>query len=139
MRVVLDTSVLVAAARSRNGACFKLISQLPSKQFEIALSVALYTEWNAVLTRPENIPPGLTEEDVVGYLRYLASIACLQDIYYLWRPVLKDPDDDMILEYAVASRSEFIVTHNIRDFSGCASFGITAISPGDFLKQLRNH
>jgi len=54
----MDTSVLVAAARSRRGASFSLVSNLPDRRFEIALSVALYTEWQAVLTRPEHLPPG---------------------------------------------------------------------------------
>ena len=56
MKIVIDTSVLVAAARSRQGASFALISSLPDPRFKIALSVALYTEWQAVLTRPEHVP-----------------------------------------------------------------------------------
>lgn len=91
MRIVIDTSVLVAAARSRQGASFVLVSSLPNPQFEFALSVALYTEWQAVLTRPEHLPPGLTVEDALGYLRYLASIAHLQDVHYLWRPFCAIP------------------------------------------------
>ena len=67
MRIVIDTSVLVAAARSRQGASFALISRLPDPRFEIALSVALYTEWQAVLTRPEHLPPGIRVEDVLAY------------------------------------------------------------------------
>lgn len=77
MRIVLDTSVLVAAARSRQGASFALVSRLPDPRFEIALSVALYTEWQAVLTRPEHLPPGLGVDDVLASLRYVASIAHL--------------------------------------------------------------
>ena len=103
MRIVVDTSVLVSAARSRQGASFALIGSLPDPRFEIALSVALYTEWPAVLTRPAHLPPGLRAEDVLDYLRYLTSIAHLQDVYYLWRPFLHDPGDDMVLECAVAS------------------------------------
>ncbi len=98
MKIVLDTSILVAAARSRQGASFALLSSLPDPRFELALSVSLYTEWQAVLTRPEHLPSGLRAEDVLAYLRYLASIAHLQDVYYLWRPFLRDPDDDMVLE-----------------------------------------
>jgi hypothetical protein len=76
---------------------------LPSKQFEIALTVALYTEWQSVLTRPEHLPPGANAEAAIGLLRYLASIAHLQEVHFLWRPFLRDPDDDMVLECAVAS------------------------------------
>ena len=101
MKVVFDTNVLVASARSKQGASFALLSMLPSERFELALSVSLYTEWQAVMTRPENLPPGLVAEDTLAFLRYLASISHLQDVFYLWRPRLKDPDDDMVLECAL--------------------------------------
>lgn len=137
MRVVLDTSVLVAAARSRDGASFELMSMLPSRRFEPALTIALYTEWQAVLTRPEHLPPGATAEMSLGYLRYLASIAHLQDVHFLWRPFLSDPNDDMVVECAVASGSQFIVTHNIKDFRRVEELKLQAVKPADFLNLLR--
>lgn len=138
MRIVLDTSVLVAATRSRTGASFQLISSLPSQGFEIALTVALYTEWQAVLTRPEHLPPGSHADEALGFLRYLASIAHLQDVHFLWRPFLRDPDDDMVLEAAVASRSRYIVTHNVKDFRRTQELKVQAIRPQDFLTLLRS-
>jgi putative PIN family toxin of toxin-antitoxin system len=136
LRIVLDTSVLVAAVRSRQGASFQLVASLPNEVFQPALSVALYTEWQAVLTRPEHLPPGTSSEDALGFLRYLASIAHLQNVHFLWRPFLRDPDDDMVLECAVASRSPFIVTHNVRDFRRTESLGVRALTPRDFLLHL---
>ncbi len=138
MRIVLDTSVLIAAARSRQGASFALISSLPNPQFEFALSVSLYTEWQAVLTRPEHLPPGMLASDAQAYLRYLASIAHLQEVYYLWRPFLRDPNDDMVLECAVASGSRYLVTHNLKDFARIGELGVTAITPANFLALLRS-
>lgn len=138
MRVVLDTSVLVAAARSRNGASFKLMSMLPSPRFEPALTIAMYTEWQAVLTRPEHLPPGATADVALGYLRYLASLAHLQDVHFLWRPFLSDPDDDMVVECAVASGCQYIVTHNIKDFRRVEELKVQAINPADFLNLLRS-
>lgn len=138
MRVILDTSVLVAAARSRNGASYQLLSMLPSRDFEIALTVALYTEWQAVLTRPEHMPHGVTVDATLGFLRYLASLAHLQDVHFLWRPFLRDPDDDMVMECAVASGSQFIVTHNMKDFKRAPELKVQAIKPADFLNLLRS-
>lgn len=138
MRIVLDTSILVAASRSRNGASFRIVSMLPSPKFEIALTIAVYTEWQAVLTRTEHLPPGATPDMALGFLRYLASIAHLQDVHFLWRPFLRDPDDDMVLECAVASGSEFIVTHNVKDFRRVQELNVQAITPADFLKLLRS-
>jgi putative PIN family toxin of toxin-antitoxin system len=136
MRVVLDTNVLVAAARSRNGASFAIVSSIPTPAFDICLSVGLYTEWQDVLTRPANIPPNRTAADAVGFLRYLASQAHLQEIHFLWRPFLPDPDDDMILELAFAAGCRYIITHNVADFRGCEKMGIQAITPADFLAAL---
>ncbi|MDZ7584862.1 MAG: putative toxin-antitoxin system toxin component, PIN family [Thiobacillus sp.] len=138
MRIVLDTSVLVAASRSRNGASFQIVSMLPSTQFEIALTIAVYTEWQAVLTRSEHLPPGVTADMALGFVRYLASVAHLQDVHFLWRPFLRDPDDDMVLECAVASGCEFIVTHNVRDFRRVDELNVRAITPADFLNRLRS-
>lgn len=138
LRVVLDTSVLVAAARSRNGASFQLMSMLPSREFEMALTVALYTEWQAVLTRPEHRPAGVSVNAALAYLRYLASLAHLQDVHFLWRPFLRDPDDDMLLECAVASGCTTIVTHNVKDFQRAVSLNVRAVTPAEFLRQLRS-
>jgi len=110
---------------------------LPSRDFEFALTVALYTEWQAVLTRPEHMPPGTTVDATQGFLRYLASLAHLQDVHFLWRPFLRDPDDDMVLECAVASGSQFIVTHNVKDFRRIEVLKVQAIKPADFLNLLR--
>ena len=137
MRIVLDTSVLVAAARSRNGASFKIVSMLPTPEIEIALTVAVYTEWQAVMTRPENLPPGATPDDALAFLRYLASIAHLQDVHFLWRPFSRDPDDDMIVECAVASGCEYIVTHNVKDFRRVEELKVQAITPAELLNLLR--
>ena len=137
MRVVFDTSVLVAAARSRTGASHALVTSVPSTQFQICLSVTLYAEWQDALTRVENLPAGQSPADAQRFLRYLASQACLQDIFFLWRPSLPDPDDDMVLELAFAARASYIVTHNMKDFRGCQQFGVKAITPRDFLAILR--
>lgn len=137
LRIVLDTSVLVAATRSRQGASFQLVSMLPSPAFQIALSVPLYTEWQAVLTRPEHRPLGASAESTLAFLRYLVTLAHLQDVHFLWRPFLRDPDDDMVLECAMASSSPYIVTHNIKDFRRTPEMKVQAITPADFLRLLR--
>ncbi len=137
IKVVFDTSLLVAAARSRNGASFALLASLPHSRFQICLSVAVYTEWQAVLTRPEHLPPGADASTAQAFVRYLASLAHLQDIHFLWRPFLKDPDDDMLLESAVAAGCLYIVTHNVKDFRRSEQLGVKAITPADFLQLLK--
>lgn len=137
MRVVLDTSVLVAAARSRNGASFAILSQLPKNVFQPAVSVSVFAEYRSVLLRPEN-HPNQSAALVEGFLDVFLSFSHLQEIYFHWRPTLRDPNDDLILELAVAAGCDYIVTHNIRDFAGTDEWGIAVISPGAFLKKIKN-
>jgi putative PIN family toxin of toxin-antitoxin system len=133
MRVVIDTNVLVAAARSRNGASHALLSRLPEKRFTPAVSVPLFLEYRAVLLRAENLV-GRPAAQAEGFLDFFLSASHLQEIFYTWRPVLPDPGDDMLLELAVAASAETIVTHNLRDFRGTDKWGVAAVTPSDFLK-----
>jgi putative PIN family toxin of toxin-antitoxin system len=137
MKIVLDTNVLVAATRSRQGASYALVSSIPAPEFEPCISVGLYTEWQEVLTRPENLLPGQTAEDALRFLRYIASQSHMQEIHFLWRPFLPDADDDMLLELAFAANCRYIITHNVKDFHGSEQLGVTALSPRDFLHLIR--
>lgn len=132
MRVVFDTNVLVAASRSVKGASFALVSSLPSPKFELAISLALYLEYLDVLLRPEVKPPGLSENEVVDFVRRLTDFAHPQEIFFRWRPWLRDPKDDMILELAVAAQCLHIVTFNLRDFTNVELFGIDVVTPATF-------
>lgn len=131
--MVIDTNVLVAAARSRNGASHALLARLPDKRFTPAVSVPLFLEYRAVLLRAENLL-GRPASQAEGFLDFFLSASHLQEIFYTWRPVLPDPGDDMLLELAVAASAETIVTHNLRDFRGTDKWGVAAVTPSDFLK-----
>jgi putative PIN family toxin of toxin-antitoxin system len=137
MRVVLDTSVLVAAMRSTRGASYALVHAIPTPTFQPCLSLALYQEWQDVLTRPENLAPGSTPDDARRFLRYLAGQSHLQEIYFHWRPFLSDPDDDFVLELAFAAGCRYLVTHNVKDFRGSEQLGVAAVTPREFLKTTR--
>ena len=133
IHVVIDTNILISALRSDMGASYALISKLPSEKFQFSISVPLYTEYQAVLTRKEHMTGTSTEKEILAFLRYFCKIANRQKIFYLWRPWLKDPKDDMVLELAVASKSQYIITYNLKDFSNIQKFGIEAVIPRKFL------
>jgi putative PIN family toxin of toxin-antitoxin system len=133
--VVLDTNVLVAALRSQRGASFRLLSLVGSGKFDLTLSVPLVIEYEDMLVRQCRRSP-ITRQDVGNLLDYLCSIAKKQDIFFLWRPVLRDPKDDMILELAVAARCSHIVTFNQRDFAEANNFTIDIINPKAFLEKI---
>ncbi|HKI05599.1 MAG TPA: putative toxin-antitoxin system toxin component, PIN family [Thermoanaerobaculia bacterium] len=134
-RVVLDTSVVVAALRSRQGASYKLLSLVWEDRFEIAISVPLLFEYEDALAR--SLTAGLYEQqDIDGFLDYVCQVAHRQNIFFLWRPCLPDPKDDLVLELAVAAGCEAIVTHNQRDFVGTDRLGVRVDAPRDFLRIL---
>jgi putative PIN family toxin of toxin-antitoxin system len=133
--VVLDANVLVAAIRSRRGASFRVLEQVGRGRFEIVVSVALVLEYEEVLER-HWVAAGLEASDVQDLLDYLCAAGRHQAIFYLWRPYLRDPDDDHVLELAVAGGCDGIVTFNVRDFAGAERFGLWIETPRDFLGRI---
>jgi putative PIN family toxin of toxin-antitoxin system len=134
--VVLDTNVVVAGLRSRNGASFQVLSRVATGAFEIAVSVPLVLEYEDALLRQVRAS-GIAESHVSDVIDYLCSVAVRQEIFFLWRPQLRDPGDDLVLEIAVAAGCDSIVTHNVRDFRGADQFGIRVVSPAVFLSEIR--
>jgi putative PIN family toxin of toxin-antitoxin system len=135
MRVVLDTSVLVAAVRSRRGASFQILTRIGTGEFDVAVSVPLVLEYEDALLR-HVAATTLSEDEIRDIVDYICSVATRHEIFYLWRPKLRDPGDDLVLEVAVAANCEAIVTHNVRDFHGAGTFGIKVLEPGEFLKKI---
>ncbi|MCO5162776.1 MAG: putative toxin-antitoxin system toxin component, PIN family [Mesorhizobium sp.] len=135
MRLVLDTSVLVAALRSRKGSSRLLLVDALRQQVEIVLSVPLALEYEAVLTRPEHLRAfGLSRDEVERLLDALFGVARAVDLAFTWRPVSADPNDDMVIETAVNGGADMVVTFNAKDFAGLeARFGIPAASPAQYL------
>jgi putative PIN family toxin of toxin-antitoxin system len=133
-RIVLDTNVLVSALQSRRGASFRLLSAVGRGHFELVISVPLVLEYEAAAL--EHRPSRISADDVAAVLDYLCAESHLQEVHFLWRPLLSDPKDDMVLEVAVAGRCEAIVTYNLKDFVGAEQFGLRVVKPPDLLRHL---
>jgi putative PIN family toxin of toxin-antitoxin system len=138
-RVVFDTTVIVAALRSDRGASRVILTEALGRQFTLLASVPLMLEYEAVATRPEHLEAaGLADVDVHELLDALATVIEPVRLAYLWRPMLPDADDDMVLETAVNGRADLLVTVNRRDFvPGASRFGIRIGSPAEALERLR--
>jgi putative PIN family toxin of toxin-antitoxin system len=134
-KIVLDTNVLVAGLRSRRGASFRLLQMLGTGRFEIAISVPLVFEYEDVLMRQENLI-GLDETNIAAVMDYVCLVGQPQRIYYLWRPFLRDPKDDLVLELGVAANCEGIVTFNAKDFGAADQFGLWIMTPREFLSRI---
>jgi putative PIN family toxin of toxin-antitoxin system len=134
-QIVIDTNVLVAALRSRRGASFRLVSLIGGKEFEINISVPLLLEYEDAAKRIVR-EVGLTHGDIDDILDYICRVARHHQIYFLWRPFLKDPRDDLVLELAVEAGCDYIVTHNLRDYVGAERFGLRVVTPKTFLRAI---
>lgn len=131
-RMLLDTNVLVAALRSKRGASHRLLLLVDSGRFDLYVSVPLILEYESVVKRQSKATQ-LSSKDVDAVIDYLCAVGVASKIFYLWRPVLKDPKDDMVLELAVAGGCQYIVTFNKVDFVGSERFGIQVVTPKEFL------
>lgn len=131
-QVVVDTNVIVAALLSSRGASHRLLLLMGDGRWKMNLSVPLVLEYEQTLKR---VCTGatITSSDIDDILDFLCASANLRPIFFLWRPVLPDQKDNMVLELAVESRADFIVTFNAKDFADAAQFGIAVAAPGSFL------
>ena len=137
LRVAIDTNVIIAARRSRSGASNALLRTVGDGRLTMLVSVPLFLEYEAVLTRPEHLlATRLTERDVRGFLGYLATIIAPVKLHYLWRPQLGDLADEMVLETAINGRADRIVTFNVRHFGPAQKFGIEVVTPAETMRRL---
>lgn len=132
----MDTNVLIAALRSQRGASYKLLSMIDSGKFELNVSVPLLFEYEDVAKRDAKMAGGLSETEINNILDYICAVANRRKIFFLWRPYLKDPKDDHVLELAVESQSDYIITYNKKDFVDIAAFGIEALTAKEFLQLI---
>jgi predicted nucleic acid-binding protein len=134
--VILDTSVLISGLRSSLGASFVILQHVGKGRFTLGLSVALLLEYEAICTRSFPVL-GLTAEDIRSLLDYFCKDAKLSGIPFRVRPSVDDPDDELVLEAAIATGADWMVTHNVRDMElGAARYGIEVIRPGEALRRL---
>lgn len=133
-QIVLDTNVLVAGLRSRNGASFELLRRLTTGHYGLHLTVPLAMEYEDVLHRPGLL--SLPADAIDAVLDMVCAVAVQQPVHFLWRPQLRDPSDELVLEAAVNASADYLVTHNLRDFATAGGFAVQVVTPGQFLKLL---
>jgi putative PIN family toxin of toxin-antitoxin system len=139
VRLVLDTDVLVAATRSRSGASWQLVDRALTREFTLLLSVPLVLQYESVLSREEHKRVhNLTATQLDEVINSLVRVAEPVQIRFLWRPLLSDPRDDMVLETAVNGRADLLVTFNQKDFLAAGRvFAHETARPSEALGRLR--
>ena len=136
LEAILDTNVLLSGLVSRNGKSVQILQRLAEEKFNISISVPVVLEYEAILKKKLNrkIYSG---QDIQAIIDFICKIGRHIKVYYLWRPILKDPYDDHLLEVAVAANAKWIITYNVKDFERASTFGISAVTPYEFLQALK--
>jgi putative PIN family toxin of toxin-antitoxin system len=129
--IVIDTNVLLSALYSNKGASYKLLSIIDSDKFVVNISTTLIYEYEEILKQKSK----LEFKYIDSILNYICKIGKKNKIFYLWRPKLKDVDDDFLLELAVKSDS-IIVTLNKKDFKPAKQFNLKVMTPKEFLQYI---
>ena len=136
---MLDSSVMISAFRSKQGASYKLLDLIAGRRLVLLATPALFLEYEDVLKRPEQREvSGLTLAQVDIALSAFAAAVEPVEVHFAWRPQLADPDDEMVLDVAVNGRADALVTHNLADFAQAAPrFGLALLQPGELLERMK--
>ena len=139
LRVVFDTSIIVAALRTRNGAANAVLRLVPTGGLVPLATAPLFLEYEEVLKRPEQrLVHGLASEDIEAFLSELAALIEPIEVHFQWRPQMADPSDEMVIEAAINGSAEALVTYNVRDFRSVGErFRIPILRPADLLRKAR--
>ncbi len=139
-RFVLDTDVIIVALRSPSGASAALLGAVLDQRLTMLTSVPLFLEYEAKCTDPIHwTAAGLTRTQADMFVYDLAALIQPVNIHYLWRPLLRDPNDEMVLEVAVNGGADALVTFNLRDYGTAPNtFNIDAITPSIAIRRLNN-
>jgi putative PIN family toxin of toxin-antitoxin system len=138
-RVVLDTSVVVAGLRTRGGAGNAVLRLVADRRIVPLATPPLFLEYEDVLQRPEQrLAHGLSPEAIEEFLAELAALVEPVEVHFLWRPQVRDPNDEMVLEAAINGKADALVTYNVGDFAVAGDrFAIPILRPADLLKKVR--
>ena len=139
MRCVLDTDIVVSAMRSPKGASAALLLAARRGRITLVANVALALEYEATCRLAEHrLASGLDLEQVEIFVDAVIAMADPVESHFIWRPQLRDPGDEFVLEAAVNGRAEAIVTFNQRDFGEVPQrFGIELLIPAEILRRIK--
>jgi putative PIN family toxin of toxin-antitoxin system len=138
-RVVLDTSVVVAGLRTQSGAGNAVLRLVASRQLVLLATPPLFLEYEEVLKRPEQrLAHGFSPEEIDEFLGEMAALIEPVEVHFQWRPQVRDPSDEMVVEAAINGGADALVTYNVRDFALVEQrFGVAILQPAEILRRVK--
>jgi putative PIN family toxin of toxin-antitoxin system len=139
LKIVLDTSVVVAGLRTRLGAGNAVLRLIAAKKVRLLATPPLFLEYEDVLKRPEHrLVHGLSVDEIDEFLAELAALIEPVDVHFQWRPQTRDPNDEMVLEAAINGQADAVVTYNVSDFAEAQErFGVLVMTPSDLMNRVK--
>lgn len=136
---MLDTDVVVAGLRSPAGASSAIIRAARYRHLSILASATLLIEYEAICKRREHrLAASLEPSDIENFLDTLMAIIVPVEPFFSWRPQLRDPEDEMVLEAAINGKADAIISFNLRDYGSAPErFGIQLLQPSQAIRKLR--
>lgn len=142
MIITLDTNVLLAALLSQEGASHRILKLIVEEKLNVALTTPLILEYDEVLKRKVILSKlKMSADQVEDIIDLLVLLADKHFIYYRLRPNLLDENDNMLVECAFVSNSQYLITSNIKDFTQgeLKIHPFTVVTPGDFYHFWRHN
>ena len=138
MKVVIDTSIWISALITKESNSRKIIRLALQEKLAPQMSEALFHEYESVMKRSKiQKSCVLTQKEQTELFNALLSVSRWNEVYYLWRPNLNDENDNFVIELAVASGAEYVITYNLKDFETAElSFNCKIITPEKFIKEI---
>lgn len=117
IKVVVDTSVFISALIGSSGPSREVVRQCLKGQYSPLMGLSLFCEFESVISRPPLLAQcPLSTDEILQLLQAFMSVCEWVNIYYLWRPNLKDEADNHLIELAIAGNASVLVTNNLKDF-----------------------
>lgn len=143
MRITIDTNVFYQALRNNSGASYFILKLIRERKLELALSIPVFIEYEGVLLRQSSLKDlGLKKTEIDSFLDLIILFGSAFDINFLMRPNLRDENDNIFVELAFASRSKFLITSNVKDYTINKELlfdSFALITPADFVKFWRKY
>lgn len=139
MRIVLDTSTLIAAVRSSVGASKAIVDLALAREFTLLMNYPIACEYRTVALRPSHVMASrFSPAQIERLIQDLEDIAEPVKNITTYRPLSPDPNDDLVLELAINGRADIIVTNDLKHLHQPASrFHIQVLNPGTALSTIR--